>query len=337
MTTVVRDGAARLLSAAVRVMPAERRDWGRAMQAELAAVEEPSDRSSFAWGCLRAAAVRFHLLRGLLHLIVVLGVLAALLAWTATLNHGPLVWIMSGLVSVLAAVCWQGRRAGMLGPVGDGVTAWLLRVGGYLTAGVVAWVAIAHSRPATLEAADAGGAALGLSTVVASFLLGLVAVSASRSAANARVVLTGVGSALAATVGWLFAVLIAPPIPPSVGWALTATAAAAVVAVLANSGRSSTPGQCLLAGLLAITATMALIFLSVQLLAQLGPDRLIPDITPGALPGHHISESRVEIVDPYVLIMILSAVAAATTGLAAVLTRRPPAAVTAANRPSPAE
>ena len=133
MTTIDQDRPARMLSAAVRVMPAERRDWARAMQAELAAVDQPADRWSFVWGCLRAS----HLLRGVLHLLVVLGALGAVLAWIATVDYAPLVWILSVVASVLAAVCWQGRRAGMLGPTGDGVAAWLLRGGGYLAAAAV--------------------------------------------------------------------------------------------------------------------------------------------------------------------------------------------------------
>ena len=75
--------------------------------------------------------------------------------------------------------------------------------------------------------------------------------------------------------------------------------------------------------LLATAGTMALIFVTVGLLAHYGSDRLIPDITPGALPGYHISESRTEIIDPYVWILILSALAATVLGLAAVITRRP--------------
>ena len=42
MTTVDQGQFARLLGAAVRVMPAGRRDWGRAMQAELVAIEDRS-------------------------------------------------------------------------------------------------------------------------------------------------------------------------------------------------------------------------------------------------------------------------------------------------------
>ncbi|WP_157437104.1 hypothetical protein [Actinoplanes subtropicus] len=320
---VGRDGPARLLGAAVRVLPAGRRDWGRAMQAELAAIEDPADRRGFAWGCLRAAAVEFHLLRGALHVLAVLAVAGTLVAWAATVNEPPLAWMLSTVVSLLAVVCWAARKAGMLGPTDDGVAAWLLRGGGYLIAVAVAAVALAHSHPATLEAADAGSAVLGLSTIGAGFLVGVVSVAGRRSAATARVLITGVGSALAATAGWLLVVLLAPPIPATVGWALAATAVAAVLAVLANAGESSTIQACLLAGLIATAATMALIFGSVELLAHLGPDRLIPDITPAALPGQHISESRTEIVDPYVLILFLAGAAATVLGLAAVATRRP--------------
>ena len=55
---------------------------------------------------------------------------------------------------------------------------------------------------------------------------------------------------------------------------------------------------------------MALIFAGVIVLAQWGPDSLIPNITPHAPPGHRISESRIEIVDPYVLIFVLSGLTA---------------------------
>jgi hypothetical protein len=320
MTTLDQDRPARLLAAAARVIPAERREWVRAMQAELGAIDQPADRWSFVWGCLRAS----HLLRGVLHLLVVLGVLGALLAWIATTDYAPLFWILSVVTSVLAAVCWQGRRAGMLGPTGDGVAAWLLRGGGYLAAAAVAAVAVAHARPATQAAADAGDGLLAFLAVAGSFLIGLVSVGAARSAATRRVLITAAGSAVAAAVVWLVVVLVAPPIPASVGWALTVTGGAAVVAVLANS--ATTEGS-LLAGLLAVAGTLALIFLSVLLLAHFGPDTLIPDITPGALPGQHISESRVEIVDPYVLILVLSAVTATALGLAAVVTHRPGAAL----------
>jgi hypothetical protein len=312
MTTTGQDQPARLLSAAVRVLPAGRRDWGLAMQAELTAVTQRSDRWVFTLGCLRATAAELHVLRGAVHLLVVLGTLGTLLAWTATVDYPPLAWILSAMVSVLAAMCWEARRAGMLGPTGDGGTAWVLRGCGYLAcAGIIA---VAAARVTGL---------LVVATMAAGFLIGLATVCARRSAATARVLVTGAGSGLAATVIWLVTVAVAPPIPVSVGWALALTGVAAVGAVLANSGASGTNPGCLLAGLLATAGTMALIFAGVVALAHWGPDGVIPDVTPHALPADRVAESRIEIVDPYVLLLVLGAVASTALSLVAVVTRRP--------------
>lgn len=54
-TTSTMDGPGRLLAAAVRWMPEERRDWGAAMLAELAQLQHPSARWRFALGCARVA------------------------------------------------------------------------------------------------------------------------------------------------------------------------------------------------------------------------------------------------------------------------------------------
>ncbi|BCJ47931.1 hypothetical protein GCM10010168_22900 [Actinoplanes ianthinogenes] len=318
MTATDQDRPARLLAATVRRLPAGRAEWGQAMRAELAAVTEPGERWSFALGCLRTAAGQVHLLRGTVHLVVVLGTLGTVLAWAAAGDYPALTLVLSALVSILAAVCWQARRTGMFGPTGDSVTAWLLRSGGYLGAAVIAVVAVAHARPATLEAADDGIGVLTLTTIAASFLIGAAAVFSRRSVATGRVLLSGLGSAVVATLGWLTVVTFAPPIPPSAGWALGFAGLAAVGAVLANA--RATAGS-LLAGLLATAATMALIFFAVVVLARWAPDNLIPDITPHALDGQHVAESRVEIVDPYVLVLVLSAIAATALSGVAVLTR----------------
>jgi hypothetical protein len=47
---------------------------------------------------------------------------------------------------------------------------------------------------------------------------------------------------------------------------------------------------------------------------------LIPNITPHALPANRVAKSRIEIVDPNVLILALSPIAATALGLAAVVT-----------------
>ena len=69
----------RLLSWAVRQLPARREEWGRAMQAELAALEPGLDRWRFAVSCTRVALRRPATLKWLPATVVVIGasVLAA--------------------------------------------------------------------------------------------------------------------------------------------------------------------------------------------------------------------------------------------------------------------
>lgn len=320
-----RDLPGRLLDAGVRVMPAARRDWGRAMRAELAAIEAKPARWSFARGCLSAAAREFHLLRGAVHLVAVLGTLATLLAWTGTAGYPPLVAILYVMVWFLAVACWEARRAGMLGPTDDGAVAWLLRGAGYLIAGGIIALGVAHLHPATTEAVDAGTGLLVVAIIPTGYLLGLATVFAKRSAATARVLVTGLGSGLAAALVWVATVFIAPPIPVSVLWALALTGLAGIGALAANATQPDETRRGLLATLLAVTTTMGLIFVGVNLLAGYGPDSIIPHITPYALPADRISESRIEIVDPYVLLLVLGGLAGAALALAAVFTRRPAA------------
>ena len=57
-TDTRRDGANRALSLAVRLLPPARREWGDAMQAELAAIERGPARRRYALGCARAVCAR---------------------------------------------------------------------------------------------------------------------------------------------------------------------------------------------------------------------------------------------------------------------------------------
>jgi hypothetical protein len=214
-------------------------------------------------------------------------------------------------VSVLAVVCWQARRAAMLGPLGDGAIAWLLRGGGYLLAGGIAAVCLLHAHPTT---DDAGIGLLVGGVVVAAYALGLVLVCARSTHATTRLRLTAVGCGAVAALTWLLAVVIAPPIPASAGWALGLTATAAVAAFSMNLG---TARRALQAGLLSAAVTLAVVFCAVVLLASYGPDSVIPALTPYALPADRVSE----VIDPYVLVLVLGGLVA--TALAATsLSRR---------------
>ena len=56
MTKLRADPARSLVSLATRLLPAQRRDWGQAMQAEFGAVPGPWARWRFALGCARMAS-----------------------------------------------------------------------------------------------------------------------------------------------------------------------------------------------------------------------------------------------------------------------------------------
>ncbi len=54
------DAPERLLRVAVRLLPRDRSEWGAAMAAELAQLQSPSERWSFALGCARVALSPVH-------------------------------------------------------------------------------------------------------------------------------------------------------------------------------------------------------------------------------------------------------------------------------------
>ena len=113
----------RLLSWAVRQLPARREEWGRAMQAELAALE-PADRWRFALSCTRAALSRPATLKWLP---------AALWSSRAVVLAAgiPVVSVRLeafAMLALLAAVAWGSRR---FGPVAASGTARLVSAAGW--------------------------------------------------------------------------------------------------------------------------------------------------------------------------------------------------------------
>lgn len=129
------DAPGLLLAAATRLLPMRRREWRRAMRAELAHIESPAERWRFAVSCLRMGATRPAVLRAAGLVVLAVGALAAVLGWTRGVAYPPLRWGLVTLVSVLVAVAWLGRYDGSLGPVGGGVLARCVRSGGCLVLG----------------------------------------------------------------------------------------------------------------------------------------------------------------------------------------------------------
>jgi hypothetical protein len=124
----VLDGPGRLLAAATAALPTDRRDWGAAMTAELAQVQDRAARWRFAAGCARAALLPPG---GNLTAVAVTGAVAATATAATALAAGAalpagrvfapsLVGLLGGLATLAVARSRRVRRAGP-GPVVAGL------------------------------------------------------------------------------------------------------------------------------------------------------------------------------------------------------------------------
>jgi hypothetical protein len=133
------DGPARLLAAATATLPADRRDWGAAMTAELTQVQDPAARWRFAAGCARAAVFPpggSRAALGATGALVVAALAATALGTGAVLPAGRVfaltfIGLLGGLATLTVARSRRLRRAGS-GPA----------VAGLALAGVAACLAL---------------------------------------------------------------------------------------------------------------------------------------------------------------------------------------------------
>ncbi|MFI5892738.1 hypothetical protein ACIA5D_21770 [Actinoplanes sp. NPDC051513] len=295
-----RDTAARLLSVAVRVLPADQREWGTAMQAELGALTEPDERHRFAAGCAAAVGTRPAVWRRVGYALLPAVIVAGVVLWSASIDWAPRRWGVVAFAAVLAVVAELGV-VGPLGPVGRTRAARFTRACGYLLVGVLAVeldLSIAHK-----DNNDLTGVPV-LSVVLAGYLAATLATTSRRAAATSRSLLLGLAGGVIAAAAWGVVVLLAPPIPPGPNLAAALVAAGMAVAVLLAPRRD--PKAALRAALIAGTTGALLIFNAVVILSSVGPAELIPSLVPHALtPADRLANSRIELVDPYLWLLLL--------------------------------
>jgi hypothetical protein len=255
--------------------------------------------------------------------LLMIGALVAVLVQTRGIGYAPLRWGVVAVVANLVAVAWWGRRAGPLGPVRSSRAAQLVRAGGYLLVGglTVAFAGSAGTHGPAVEQARSGVPVFAV--LLTSYLVGLLALTARRCAATGRVLVSGVGAGVAAAGLWLAAVLVAPPIPVDVTAALVLVAVAMAVAGVVNAGRRGGSAPAVLAALAAGTLALLLIFVAVGLLSSFGPATVIPRLVPTALsPADDLANSRHEIQDPYVALLVLAALTAILLSIASLAATR---------------
>ncbi len=209
-----RDAAALFLDWTVPLLPDTRRQWGRAMQAELAGLGPSADRWRFAGGCA-LAILRRPSLGALGALLVPVGFVVATVRLTAGTAYLPLHLVLIAMVIVLAALYLCGDRVELFVPRRTGShVAGAVRVGGALTLGWLALGIVLSHRSGDGNVVDRASTGVPIFTVLLGLcLVGFLALTSPALADN-RVLTRGVGLGVLAAVAWLATALAALPIPP---------------------------------------------------------------------------------------------------------------------------
>jgi hypothetical protein len=297
-----RGGLGWLLAAAARLLPRGRREWGTAMQAELAGIEAGRERWRFALGCLRVLSTQPAALGLVAYPLLTAAVLAAAARVTSGIRYAPLRSGLGGLVLTLVVSAWLGHLAAPLRP--SGRAAWWVRAGGYALVAILT-LAVARSMVYKDNVVEEARVGVPVFTVVLTgYLLGFLALTARRTAARGRVLAIGAGTGTAAAALFAVGALALAPIPPDVTPAVGLVLIAMLGAVYAT-GRNRGK-QALLGALGAATFAALSVFTFVSVLSTVGPARLIPDLAPAALtPADDLAQRRAEIVDPYLWVLLL--------------------------------
>ncbi len=306
-----RDLASRALGVAVRALPARRRDWGLAMQAELAVVEDAAERRRYVLGCTRAVLTQpAALARVAGRASVPLAGAVALVLAVRIPSAGVRAEALA-LIAALAAAAWLGRRPGLLGPVADDRTSRRVRAAGCGVVGVLALMVLWPSKGGGHS--DPSGWWIACLAVLA-YLAAALYATAQRTAAGPRALRLGAGLTAAAIALWWVPMLLSAGVRAHPG-ATLALATAIVVAGCAIGARRRLPAHAaIVAGLGAGAATCLL----VTMLA-LGTYAARPQLVPhfcgtsnacGLTPAARAETERIEAADPYVADLLIGALLA---------------------------
>jgi hypothetical protein len=315
-----RRGLGWLLAGAARLLPPGRREWGSAMRAELAGIQSRRERSRFALGCLRAIVMQSAAPRRAGYPLLTAAVLAATAVFTRDVGYAPLHRGLFGLVVTLMTAAWVGRLAAPLRP--SGRAARVVRACGYLLVAALASGVFGYlHRNSDAEAARAGAPVF--TVVLTGYLLAFLAFTAQRTAATERALAAGAGAGAGAAALFTLLAVVFGPIPEDVTPAVGLVVIAMFVAAAAASGVRS-QRQAVLAALCAGTVTALSVCILVAVLSTFGPAQLIPDLAPAALsPADDLAQSRDEVQDPYVWLLLLGWFIAIAVCIAALATRQP--------------
>ena len=202
-----RDMPALVLAWTVPLLSAGRREWGQAMQAELASMQTSAVRWRFTRGCL-LAIVRRPALGALASRAIPVGMLLLTVLLTIRTAYLPMHIGLIAMVSVLAGLYLFGDRAMLLAPppTCSHLTA-VVRAGGALA---LAWLALGivlSYRSGSGNVVDRASTGVPIFTaLIACYLVGFMSLTSS-ALADTWVLVRGVGVGVIAAVVWLVVVL----------------------------------------------------------------------------------------------------------------------------------
>ncbi len=314
-----RDLSQRVLAVAVRLLPSGRSEWGRAMQAELASLDDGRARRRYALGCARAVLSDRAALRTVAVHVVAL-TFGAVALWLAFSMRAVGVRIETiAFVVVLGALAWSGRRWGPLGPIADHRSARGIRTAGYVVLGAYIMPALASFAASPQH--DQSGVWM-FYVALALYLATLLFATSDRTAARPRTLqLMGLVT-VAGLAGWWGPMLLAGSVRAHSVWALVSVAASVVLGLVIATALRWPSQQAVLGALAAGVATCLLIFLAAQSTFLLDP-ALAPDLgrVPGMTAVGEVDQNRAEAIDPYVAELLLGAVLGAVLIAAATASR----------------
>lgn len=204
------------------------------------------------------------------------------------------------MVAVLSVLPLVVRATGLVPGLADGATPAVTRTLGWLlVAATATQITIAFRHSDTTERVSTGLPIT--TTLLATCLVGILAVTARSVGAGRRGLAVGAAFGLGAASVWLLAVAMNPPVPGNAALA-SLLVFAAVAAAAYFSRRGDLRGAALTAGTIASLSIVVL----VGALMSVVPDRWVPQIVTVAMtPAANVSESRIETSDPYVALLLL--------------------------------
>ena len=301
-----RDAAAIVLASMAPLLPAARREWGQAMQAELDGVDPTVDRWRFVGGCALAIVSR-PALGAAVSLGVLLGIVIATVLLTAGTAYLPMHIGLIAMVSVLGALYLVGDRAVFfdVGATGSRLAA-AVRASGALA---LAWVAldiVLSFRSGDGNVVDRASTGVPIVTVLlALYLVGFMS-QTSHALADRWVLIRGVGFGVTSALVWLVMVLARASLPLSSRSAAAILAVAIVAAAVVGAPRGKAVSAALSTGLVGALS----IFVAAHLVLTYSPPGWIPSDTAALTPAARLAQSRAEAGDGYLQLFLVGVLAA---------------------------